>query len=91
MDLYVLGPTVNADAPPFSALEELASESLGFGLGLPLDDVETAAQIIEQGGKLHEKSSNPRFFFTSLGPVTRAIDLDALHTLIGKIKGLALQ
>jgi len=88
MDMYILGPSADNEAPPLSALEELASESLGFGLGLPLDDVEIASQIIEQGGRLHAESGSSRFFFTSLGPLTRDVDLDTLHALIGKIKGL---
>lgn len=90
MDFYILGQAENAMAPSISVLEELSSASLGFGWGLPLGDVETAGQMIEQGGKLQATSGSSRFFFTSLGPLTREVDLDVLHAMIGKIKNLAL-
>ncbi len=88
MDIYILGPSASNAAASLPDLVELASEAVGFGLGVPLNDVEKANQIIEQGGKLHAEGSG--FFFTSLGPLTRDVDLDTLHTLIGKIKGLVL-
>ncbi len=90
MDIYILGPSGKGEAPSLSALEELSADALGFGIGLPLDDVEKANQIIEQGAKLHAESRNCRLFFTSLGPLTRGADLDTLHAMIGKIKGLQL-
>lgn len=90
MDIYTLGPSMNNETPPLSALEELAADSLGFGLSIPLNDIEKANQIIEKGGKLHAENRNNRFFFTSLGPLTRDVDLDMLHAIIGKIKGLVL-
>lgn len=86
MDMYILGPSADNTVVPVSQLVELGSRALGFGLGLPLDDVQQAAEIIAQGRKLHEESRG--FFFTSLGPLTRDVDLDTLHALIGKIKGL---
>jgi hypothetical protein len=90
MDLYILGPSATNTAASVSELAALASGALGFGLGLPLEDRDTAYQLIEQGGKLHAQPGGGRFFFTSLGPLTREVNLDALHALIGKIKGLAL-
>jgi hypothetical protein len=89
MDIYILGPSATHAAAPLSELVALGSGALGFGLGLPLDDVEKANQIIAQGGKLHAQHGGGRFFFTSLGPLTRDVNLDTLHELIGRIKGLA--
>jgi hypothetical protein len=88
MDFYILGPSANNTTASLPELLELASEAVGFGIGVPLDDVGKANQIIEQAGKLHAEGSS--FFFTSLGPLTRDVDLDTLHALIGKIKGLVL-
>lgn len=86
MDMYILGPSADNTLAPVSELTELGSQALGFGLGLPFDDVDKATEIIEQGRRLH--AQNRGFFFTSLGPLTRNVDLDTLHALIGKIKGL---
>ena len=90
LDMYILGPSENNEMPPLSLLTELSNESLGFGWGLPVDDVEAAGQIIEQGGKLHAENANSRFFFTSFGPLTRDVDLDKLHEVVRKINGLIL-
>lgn len=89
MDIYILGPSVTQTPAPLSEVAALASESLGFGLGLPLDDAEAAYRIVEQGGMFHADNGRKGVFFTSLGPLTRHVNLDTLHALIGKIKGLA--
>jgi hypothetical protein len=87
MDIYILGPSATHTAVPVPELMALGAEALGFGLGLPLDDAEKAYQLIEEGGKLHARAGGGRFFFTSFGPLTREVNLDLLHALIGKIKG----
>jgi hypothetical protein len=89
MDIYILGPSATHTAASLPEMVALSAEALGFGLGLPLDDVEKAHQIIAQGGELHAQHGGGRFFFTSLGPLTRDVNLDTLHELIGRIKGLA--
>ncbi|MFH0729506.1 MAG: uroporphyrinogen decarboxylase family protein [Pseudomonadota bacterium] len=87
MEFYILGLSASHTMASLPDLVTLADGAVGFGLGLPFDDVDQAGQLIEQGRKLHAQGG--RFFFTSLGPLTRDVDLDTLHTLIGKIKALA--
>ncbi|MEW6112869.1 MAG: uroporphyrinogen decarboxylase family protein [Thermodesulfobacteriota bacterium] len=85
MDLYVLGPSADGSLPTIPDMLGLGSDSLGFGLGLPLDDFATSKQLIEEGRELYRSTGGRKFFFTSHGPVTRDIDLETLHKLVGEI------
>jgi len=85
MDVYVLGPSVNDPLPSPSALWGLGEGALGVGLGLPLDDVGKAREVIGDGQRLHREQAGPGFFLTSIGPVTRDANLEALHTLADEI------
>lgn len=90
MDLYVLGPSLDGGLPGLSELRELGSEALGFGLGLPLNDVEKSKEIIEEGRQIYRLRRGQGLFFTSHGPVTREVDLETLHELVGEIHRISL-
>ncbi len=88
MDVYVLGPAESDPLPSPSTLWELGEEALGVGLGLPLDDVGEARKFIDEGQRRYRERARPGFFLTSVGPVTRDADLEALRTLANEIMGL---
>jgi hypothetical protein len=90
MDFHVLGLSRGGGLPPRQALEDLAGQGLGLGIGLPLDDLEAAKQVMAQGVELYRSQSGRGFFFTSLGPVTREANLDALHQLVKEISRVQL-
>ena len=85
MDIYILGPPMNEPLPPVSGLWELGKGALGVGLGLPLDDPVKARGLIDEGLRLHRERAGPGFFFTSIGPVARVVDLEGLHKLADEI------
>ncbi len=82
MDLYVLGPSGDGSLPPVSRIWDLGVGALGVGLGLPLDDLETAANLVQEGRELYETTGGRGIFFTSLGPATRDVDVETLHTMV---------
>ncbi len=82
MDLYVLGPSADGTLPEVSRVWDLGVGALGVGLGLPLNDPDTAARLIREGRELYETSGGRGIFFTSLGPATRDVNLEALHELV---------
>ena len=85
LDIYLLGPSVNDPLPPPAALWELGRGALGVGLGLPLDDLHKARERIAEALRLYRESNGPAFFLTSLGPVTRDVDLEVLRALADEI------
>jgi hypothetical protein len=84
MDLYVLGPSEDGSLPDVSRVWDLGVGALGVGLGLPLDDPDTAQRLIREGRELYETSRGRGIFFTSLGPTTRDVDMETLHQLVQK-------
>jgi len=88
MDVYVLGPAENDPLPSPSALWGLGEGALGVGLGVPLDDVGKAREIIADGQRLCGERTGPGFFLTSIGPVHRDVDLEAFRTLADEITRL---
>jgi hypothetical protein len=88
MDLYVLGPASDRALPPLSRVWELGVGALGVGLGLPLQDLEKARGLIREGRDLYQTTGGRGIFFTSFGPVTRDVDLEALHELVNEIFNL---
>jgi hypothetical protein len=88
MDVYVLGPAENDPLPSPSALWGLGEGALGVGLGVPLDDVGKAREIISNGQRLYRERAGPGFFLTSIGPVHRDVDLEAFRTLADEITRL---
>lgn len=85
MDIYILGPAVNDPLPPVSGLWELGDGALGVGLGLPVDDPGKARAVIDEGLRLYRERAGPGFFLTSIGPVTREVDLKGLRELVDEI------
>ena len=82
MDLYVLGPTADGSMPDVSRVWDLGEGALGVGLGLPLNDLNTARRFIKEGRELYETTGGRGIFFTSLGPATRDVDVETLHQLV---------
>jgi hypothetical protein len=85
MDMYVLGPSRDNTLPPVSDLWDMGEGALGLGLGLPLDDLERAREIIREGVALYKAKGGRGFFFTSLGPLTRDANLETIHDLVNEI------
>ena len=88
MDVYVLGPAENDPLPSPSALWGLGEGALGVGLGVPLDDVGKAREIIADGQQLCGERTGPGYFLTSIGPVHRDVDLEAFRALADEITRL---
>lgn len=82
MDLYVLGSSKDGRLPDVSRVWDLGAGALGVGLGLPLDDLKTAGRLVQEGRSLYETTGGRGIFFTSLGPATRDVDMEALHTMV---------
>lgn len=82
MDLYVLGPSEDGSLPDVSSVWDLGQGALGVGLGLPLDDLETAGRLVREGRRLYETTGGRGIFFTSLGPATRDVNVETLHSLV---------
>jgi len=90
MDFHVLGLSLDGGLPPRQSLERLAGEGLGLGIGLPMDDLATAREMIALGIDLYRAQSGRGFFFTSLGPATREADLETVHQLVKEISRVQL-
>lgn len=84
--IYILGP---AEAHPIPSPRDLWRLGLGasaVGLGIPLDDLDRAREIIGEGRRLCRDRPGPGFFLTSIGPVTRQVDLEAVRALTHEIR-----
>jgi hypothetical protein len=90
MDIYVLGPPLIGGNLPLSELWDLGTDALGVGLGLPLDDLEKAKELINGGLRLYHAKRDRGFFFTSLGPVTHDASPERIHSLIREINSINL-
>jgi hypothetical protein len=88
MDVYVLGAAEDDPLPSASDLWALGEGAVGVGLGVPLDDVGKAREIIGDGQRLYRERAGPGFFLTSVGPVTRDTDLEAFRALADEITRL---
>jgi hypothetical protein len=88
MDLYVLGPSFDKTLPPVSRVWDLGVGAIGVGLGLPLNDLQKARDIIQGGRKLYQTTGGRGIFFTSFGPVTRDVNMETLHQLVNEIFNL---
>jgi hypothetical protein len=86
MDLYVLGPDREGQAPRPEAQWLLAEKSLGIGLGLPPDDLESSQKILEHGERVFREHPERNFFFTSLGPVRKTHDPQNQLALVEQIR-----
>ncbi len=85
MDIYVLGPADNESLPPLNALWDLGKEAVGVGIGLPVDDVGKAMEVIDEGLRLCRQGTGQGFFLTSAGPLTRDVDLGTIRALADEI------
>jgi len=86
MDITILGPSLGRSLPSISGIWDLSSEALGFGLGLPLNDLPKARELISECLDFYRLKSKRNFFFTSLGPVTRDVNLEVLRQLAADIR-----
>jgi hypothetical protein len=85
MDVYIPGPSPSAELPPLSEVWDLGSDTLGVGLSVPTDDFEKGKDFIGEALALHKKEEKHNFFFTSLGPVTRDVDLEIMRQLMDEV------
>lgn len=85
MDFHVLGLSQDGGLPPRKSLQRLSGEGLGLGIGLPMNDLEAAKEMMGLGIDLYRAQSGRGFFFTSLGPATREANLDTVHELVKEI------
>jgi hypothetical protein len=90
MDFHVLGASETGDLPSRQTLVDLAGRGLGLGIGLPLEDVTAAREVMAQGVELYQARSGKGIFFTSLGPATRDVNLESLHQLVEEISRVRL-
>ncbi|MEW6261664.1 MAG: uroporphyrinogen decarboxylase family protein [Thermodesulfobacteriota bacterium] len=86
LDVYILGPSSRHEPPPPAALEAIAGRALGVGLGLPWQDIEASRRAVDEGEALYRARDGRGFFFTSFGPLTRQVNLEALHELTRLIR-----
>jgi hypothetical protein len=86
MDIYVLGPSDDQGLPPLAQLWELAKGAAGVGLSLPMDHLDKAKEVIQEGRRFYRSQGSPSFFFTSCGPVTQDVNLETLHQVVNEIR-----
>ena len=84
MDMYIAGPCADQHPLMPSTVWDLGRGTLGLGIGLPLDDLETAKEILCQGAALYRDKPGHGVFFTSMGPVTRENNLETIHALVNR-------
>ena len=85
MDIYIPGPSAAVDLPPLSEVWDLGSDTLGVGLGVPMDDLEKGKDLIGEASALYKTEGKRNFFFTSFGPVTRDADLETIRQLMDEV------
>jgi hypothetical protein len=90
-DIYILGPTVLKCPPPLAVLSALGEEPLGIGIGLPGDSSDKVITTVHEVVLHYQMQGKHNFFFTSLGPVTRDVDLESLQQLIKAITQIRMQ
>ncbi|MCB2187904.1 MAG: hypothetical protein KQJ78_15905 [Deltaproteobacteria bacterium] len=90
LDFHVLGTSHTGELPSRRVLEGLAGQGLGLGIGLPLDDLDAAREVMAQGAELYRAQAGRGFFFTSLGPATRDTNLEVMHQLVAEISRVQL-
>lgn len=91
MDMYIAGPCADRHPIMPSTVWDLGRGTLGLGIGLPLDDLETAREILYQGMALYRNRPGHGVFFTSLGSANRENNLETLHALVNEISNLTLK
>jgi|WetSurMetagenome_2_1015567.scaffolds.fasta_scaffold54583_2 hypothetical protein len=90
-DIYILGPSVQKSPHPLAELSALGEELLGMGIGLPGDNSEKAIRTVHEVVLHYQMQGKHNFFFTSLGPVTRKVDIESLRELIKAITQIRMQ
>jgi hypothetical protein len=90
MDFYILGPSQAGGLPVLSDLWDLGRESLGVGIGLPVDHPEKAREFIRQGVEYCRGVEKRGCFFTSCGEVDRSIDLGILRQVTEEVRQVRL-
>jgi hypothetical protein len=71
-------------------LWELAKNAAGVGLSLPMDHLDKAKEVIQEGRRFHKSLGAPGFFFTSCGPVTQDVNIETLHQVVNEIRQAGL-
>jgi hypothetical protein len=89
MSLNIPGPSANRELPLPSALWDLNMNASGIALSVPIDDIDKAREIIQQGLDFYLKKGKPGFF-TSYGPLAGSVHLETVHQLVREIKNTRL-
>jgi hypothetical protein len=90
IDIYVLGPSNDGSSPSLTQVWELAKNATGVGVGLPVDHLDKAKEVIQEGRRLYRSQGAPSFFFTSFGPVTQDVNIATLHQVVNEIRQVSL-
>jgi hypothetical protein len=85
MDIYIMGPAADGSLPSLPALWELGEGAVGVGVGVPVDDLDIAREVIREGQGLQRDRAGQGFFLTSAGPVTRDANLETLRSLTEEV------
>jgi len=89
MNLNIPGPSANGELPLPSALWDLNMNASGIALSVPVDDIDKAREIIQQGIDFHLKKGK-QGFYTSYGPLAASTHLETVHQLVKEIKNTRL-
>lgn len=89
-DIYIAGPSLAQSLPPLSALWTLAEGVLGVGIGVPGGDGEKAQVTLQEAVECRRQGKR-NFFFTSIGPLTRDVDLESLRQVLRAIKQIGVE
>lgn len=90
MEIYVLGPSDDKGLPPFPQLWDMAKDAVGVGLSLPMDHLENAKELIEEGRRFYGSQGGRGFFFTSCGPLNQDVNIETLHQVVNQIRQAGL-
>ena len=90
MGVYVFGPTKAATPPSIDELWDIGAETFGFGVGLPMDDLDAAQATIDKALDVCRSRGGKGLFFTSHGPLTREASPEILHELTARIRQSSL-
>ena len=91
MDIYVLGPCLENRLPAHFRLGRAWRGRPGGRVWACLWAILTRpVRLSAKGLKYYRNRGGRGFFFTSLGPLTREINLETLHQLVGMIRQVRL-
>jgi len=88
MILNIAGPSREGSLPSSSTLWDLNVNTSGIVLSVPVDDIDSAKAMIQQGIEFNRKGKP--CLHTSHGPVAANTPLEAMHLVVREIKNIRL-